>query len=47
LKAMGFSDTGPALETTAIAFQDDRPLIGENIRKRVSGEVASIHFEFR
>lgn len=35
------------LEATAIVFPDDRPLVEENIRKRVSGEVESIHFQFR
>jgi PAS domain S-box-containing protein len=35
------------LEATAIVFHEDRPLIEENIRKRISGEVESIHFQFR
>jgi two-component system phosphate regulon sensor histidine kinase PhoR len=35
------------LEATEIVFLEDRPLIEENIRKRISGEVESIHFQFR
>ncbi len=35
------------LEATAIVFPEDRPLVEENIRRRVSGEVESIHFQFR
>ena len=35
------------LEATAMVFPDDRPLVEENIRKRISGEVESIHFQFR
>ena len=35
------------LEATAIVIPEDRPLIEENIRKRISGEVESIHFQFR
>lgn len=35
------------LEATAIVFDEDRSLVEENIRKRISGEVESIHFEFR
>jgi PAS domain S-box-containing protein len=30
-----------------LAFPDDLPVIEENIRKRVSGETDSIHYEFR
>src|SRR5512139_17712 len=35
------------LEATAIVFPEDRPFIEENIRKRISGEVESIHAQFR
>ena len=35
------------LEATATVFPEDRPLVEENIRKRISGEVESIHFQFR
>ena len=35
------------LEATAMVIPDDRPLVEENIRKRISGEVESIHFQFR
>ena len=35
------------LKATAIVFPEDRPLIEENIRKRISGEVDSIHTQFR
>lgn len=35
------------LEATAIVFPEDQPLVEENIRKRISGEVESIHFQFR
>jgi two-component system phosphate regulon sensor histidine kinase PhoR len=35
------------LEATAIVFHEDRPLIEENIRKRIAGEVESIHAQFR
>ncbi len=35
------------LEATVIVFHEDRPLIEENIRKRISGEVESIHAQFR
>ena len=34
-------------EATAIVFHEDRPLIEENIRKRIAGEVESIHAQFR
>jgi PAS domain S-box-containing protein len=30
-----------------IVFPEDWPLVKENIRKRISGEVASVHYEFR
>jgi len=35
------------LEATAVVFHEDRPLIEENIRKRIAGEVESIHAQFR
>ncbi len=35
------------LEATAVVFYEDRPLIEENIRKRIAGEVESIHAQFR
>jgi len=35
------------LEARAIVYPEDRPLVEENIRKRISGEVESIHFQFR
>jgi PAS domain S-box-containing protein len=35
------------LEATAIVLPEDQPLVEENIRKRISGEVESIHFQFR
>ena len=35
------------LEAIAIVFPEDRLLVEENIRKRISGEVESIHFQFR
>jgi two-component system phosphate regulon sensor histidine kinase PhoR len=35
------------LEPTAIVLSEDRPMVEENIRKRISGEVESIHFQFR
>jgi two-component system phosphate regulon sensor histidine kinase PhoR len=35
------------LETTATVYSEDQPMVEENIRKRISGEVESIHFQFR
>jgi len=35
------------LEATATVSPEDRPFVEENIRKRISGEVESIHFQFR
>src|SRR4030042_2152004 len=35
------------LEATAIVFPEDQLLVEENIRKRISGEVEYIHFQFR
>ena len=35
------------LEATATVLPEDRPLVEENIEKRISGEVESIHFQFR
>jgi two-component system phosphate regulon sensor histidine kinase PhoR len=35
------------LEALEIVFLEDQPLVEENIRKRISGEVESIHFQFR
>ena len=35
------------LEVKAIIFPEDWPIVEENIRKRISGEVESIHFQFR
>jgi two-component system phosphate regulon sensor histidine kinase PhoR len=35
------------LEATATVYSEDQPLVEENIRKRISGEVESIHFQFR
>ena len=44
----GYSaDEVRALGPLDVVFESDRPLVTENIRKRVSGEAAQVHYQFR
>jgi len=40
-------DISNKLEAKSVVYPDDRPIAEENIRKRISGEVEAVHFQFR
>jgi len=35
------------IKVSNVVYSDDRPLVRDNIRKRISGDASSIHYEFR
>jgi PAS domain S-box-containing protein len=43
----GIDELTDKMSLQDIIFPDDMPLVQENIRKRISGEVKSIHYSFR